>query len=148
MVKSASYANLTVQHAGLLNLIELEVAQDPWSEESFITHLAARDSVTVGVFLGGELAGFIAGQRIGERQLDIFQVAVARKFQRQGLAKGLIAHLRGAGYDTLMLEVRPSNTAALSLYQGEGFKLVGKRKNFYRDGEDAATMRWQANSNS
>ena len=31
----------------------------------------------------------------------------------------------------LTLEVRPSNTAAIALYQGFGFREVGRRRNYY-----------------
>jgi ribosomal-protein-alanine N-acetyltransferase len=33
--------------------------------------------------------------------------------------------------DTAVLEVRPSNVAALKLYRSMGFTIVGKRKRYY-----------------
>ncbi|MCS6997720.1 MAG: GNAT family N-acetyltransferase, partial [Casimicrobiaceae bacterium] len=38
------------------------------------------------------------------------------------------------------LEVRVNNLAAQSLYRKFGFVEVGRRKRFYRDGEDALLM--------
>ena len=38
---------------------------------------------------------------------------------------------RGNQLAFLTLEVRPSNTAAIALYQGFGFREVGRRRNYY-----------------
>ena len=39
------------------------------------------------------------------------------------------------------LEVRQSNTAAIALYQGFGFRTAGMRRRYYQDnGEDALIM--------
>ena len=50
-----------------------------------------------------------------------------------------MAHNEGA--ESVSLEVRPSNTAAIALYNSMGFEEVGLRKNFYRDPvEDALIL--------
>ena len=42
---------------------------------------------------------------------------------------------------TALLEVRASNAAALSLYESEGFEIVGRRRNYYHHpAEDALVM--------
>ena len=38
------------------------------------------------------------------------------------------------------LEVRRSNKVAQSLYQKYGFEVVGERRRYYKDGEDALIM--------
>jgi ribosomal-protein-alanine N-acetyltransferase len=46
-----------------------------------------------------------------------------------------------AGDDTVYLEVRTDNTAAIAMYEGAGFVNVGLRKRYYRvSGADAYTM--------
>jgi ribosomal-protein-alanine N-acetyltransferase len=43
---------------------------------------------------------------------------------------------------TVFLEVRTDNDAARSLYESEGFTVVGRRRRYYRpSGADAYTMR-------
>ena len=37
----------------------------------------------------------------------------------------------GRVFDYMANEVRPSNTAAIALYQGFGFREVGRRRNYY-----------------
>lgn len=41
---------------------------------------------------------------------------------------------------TAQLEVRAKNSAAVALYEGLGFTLVGRRKRYYPDSEDALLM--------
>ena len=48
-----------------------------------------------------------------------------------------------AGGRILLLEVRPSNAAALALYRHVGFQQIGVRRNYYHDtegSEDAVVM--------
>jgi ribosomal-protein-alanine N-acetyltransferase len=72
-------------------------------------------------------------------------LAVHPDYQRQSLGQ-LILHtlLRDARQRQLewaTLEVKPSNQAALSLYQKFGFAIAGRRRNYYKDtGEDALIL--------
>ncbi|HEY9632395.1 MAG TPA: ribosomal protein S18-alanine N-acetyltransferase [Coleofasciculaceae cyanobacterium] len=72
-------------------------------------------------------------------------LAVHPDYQRQGLGKLLLyALLRDARRRKLewaTLEVKPSNQAALSLYQKFGFTEAGRRRGYYKDtGEDALIL--------
>jgi len=72
-------------------------------------------------------------------------LAVHPDYQRQGLGKFLLyALLRDAKRRQLewaTLEVKPSNQAALSLYQKFGFTEAGRRRCYYKDtGEDALIL--------
>jgi ribosomal-protein-alanine N-acetyltransferase len=71
-------------------------------------------------------------------------VAVDYPHQRRGLASALLAELyERAGEDgaRFTLEVRPSNTVAIHLYEREGFRAAGMRRRYYQDnGEDALVM--------
>ncbi len=82
------------------------------------------------------------------RQMDevhIMKLAVAPKLRRQGLATRLVAQAlaeaRREGGRRAVLEVRPSNTAAIGLYTRLGFRIIGARKRYYGPaGEDALVM--------
>ena len=62
-------------------------------------------------------------------------MAVFPELRRRGAARMLLAELerrgRMLGLSFLTLEVRPSNAAALALYQGEGYREAGRRRGFY-----------------
>ncbi len=56
----------------------------------------------------------------------------------------LCGEAREGGVETFYLEVRPSNAAALRLYQRMGFEEIGRRRAYYPAGsarEDAIVMR-------
>ncbi len=82
------------------------------------------------------------------RQMDevhIMKLAVTPELRRQGLASRLVAQAlaeaRREGGIRAILEVRPSNTAAIGLYRRLGFRSIGKRKRYYGPtGEDALVM--------
>lgn len=81
-----------------------------------------------------EMLGFAICQQVAD-EATLFNLAINPAHQGQGLGKilleNLIAQLKGNGLQTLWLEVRVSNTPAIGLYEKLGFKLQGKRKNYY-----------------
>jgi ribosomal-protein-alanine N-acetyltransferase len=79
-------------------------------------------------------------------EAELESIAVAGMFQRMGVARRLFEELKGeleaAGVTQVLLEVRASNTAALSLYQELGFAETGRRAGYYAHPmEDAVQMR-------
>ena len=51
---------------------------------------------------------------------------------------------RGRGLETVFLEVRSRNTAAINLYTAYGFKRVGVRKGYYKNPDDDAVIMLKA----
>lgn len=96
---------------------------------------------------GGALAGFTIASVTG-LEAELETIAVAGRFQRQGVARGLferLAVLLGErDIQTVFLEVRASNESALDLYRALGFAESGRRKAYYADPmEDALVLRVQ-----
>jgi len=78
---------------------------------------------------------------------------VSNPFRKRGLGKRLLAHAleeaRRLGIERALLEVRPSNDAALALYASTGFAICGNRKKYYKDsGEDALVLACDLGSRS
>ena len=78
-------------------------------------------------------------------ELHVLTVATSPDFRRRGLARALIAHTidfaKARGGTTALLEVRPSNQAALALYESFGFVTARRRPRYYADNqEDAIEM--------
>jgi len=103
-----------------------------------------------GVRRGGADLGFMLLLHAPDVS-HLLNIVVSPQAQRQGLGAHLLRHAMTrslqAGNTELFLEVRPSNTAALSLYRDFGFQQVGLRKGYYsadpRTGlrEDALILR-------
>ena len=60
---------------------------------------------------------------------------MADEFRRRGLGKFLLTNTldeaKQAGIENVFLEVRPSNNAAIMLYEQLGFNQIGTRKDYY-----------------
>ena len=82
----------------------------------------------------------------GAGEAHILNICVNRDQQRNGYAETLLQHLlnlaRRHGADLCLLEVRPSNIAAINLYHKLGFNEVGLRRNYYpdKDGREDAMI--------
>ena len=115
----------------------------PWNEAMLEEELY-NDTASFIVAQGenGEVLGY-AGLHVILDEGYIDNVAVRPEYRRQGIADQLLdvicrfgeAHLR-----FLTLEVRPSNTSAVALYQKHGFKEAGRRKNYYTDPTEDALL--------
>lgn len=87
--------------------------------------------------------GYALGWRVGD-VVDVISVAVLPSARNQGvgeaLMRGLMKLARDEEAQSLCLDVRASNAPAIALYRKLGFTAVGKRRGYYRDGEDSLTM--------
>jgi ribosomal-protein-alanine N-acetyltransferase len=86
---------------------------------------------------------------VGADEAHLLNICIAPDMRRQGLAKNFLIELFGLlknkGIISLFLEVRKSNSHAISMYESMGFKRIGTRKDYYKsvDGqEDALTYQF------
>jgi len=105
----------------------------PWTRGIFEDCLRVGYSCWV-LATAGEVAGYaVMSVAVGESH--ILNLCVRPDLQRRGHGRRLLAHLialaRRRHADTALLEVRPSNRAALGLYRAAGFNEVGMRRGYY-----------------
>jgi ribosomal-protein-alanine N-acetyltransferase len=117
----------------------------PWTRGNFVDSLNAGHSAWV-FREGGELVGY-AVQMMAVDDAQLLNITVGPAHQRRGVGGVLLCQLfeiaREHGAERMILEVRPSNTAALALYRHFLFEEIGRRKGYYasHDGrEDAIVM--------
>jgi len=96
------------------------------------------------VVADGEVVAYIVYWQIRD-DVQVNNVAVHPDHRGRGLGEAMmryaIAKVRAAGAGFITLEVRQSNTAAVTLYKKLGFEILGARKNYYtRPDEDAHVM--------
>lgn len=126
---------------------ERELHAFPWSEGNFADSLRAGYNCWVMRDEAEPVAYAVMLTVIDEAHL--LNISVARTVQRRGIGAKLLEYLSlealRAGATQFFLEVRPSNTAAIALYERHGFVSIGRRKGYYPapDGrrEDAIVMR-------
>lgn len=105
----------------------------PWTEVIFRDCLRVGYSCWVAECNAGVVAYTVLSIAAGEAHL--LNLCVDPSRQREGIGRRLLRHAlrlaREHGADTLFLEVRPSNEAAVSLYRDAGFVEVGTRHDYY-----------------
>ena len=126
--------------------IELKSYAFPWSENIF------RDCLRVGytcraIDLAGQIIGY-GVMSLGAGEAHILNLCVREEFRIVGFGRRLLEHMleraAAAGINEAFLEVRPSNLAAIRLYQKLGFEQIGIRRGYYQapDGrEDAIVLK-------
>lgn len=117
----------------------------PWSEGIFRDCMHSGYSCWVAEADSGVVGHGVMSVAIGETH--ILNICVGPESQGRGYGRALLRHLLelSRDYGALMafLEVRPSNLAAVNLYESLGFSEVGRRRNYYPAGtgrEDAIVM--------
>lgn len=129
-----------------IHLIELASYDHPWSIGNFADSLVAGYSMWV-LEAEGEVMGYYA-MMAAAGEAHLLNLTVAPVWRRHGLGRGLLGHCLARACehqaDSLFLEVRTSNTAAIALYHSNGFVDLAVRRAYYpaRDGrEDALIMK-------
>ncbi|HEY2141540.1 MAG TPA: ribosomal protein S18-alanine N-acetyltransferase [Solirubrobacteraceae bacterium] len=127
--------------------IERRVFPTPWSLAMFVLELSKRSGICLAAVIDGEHGRTLVGYLICSRYdtaWHVMNVAVDIAHQRTGVASALLMELYARVDDEdarFTLEVRRSNTAAIHLYEREGFRAAGLRLRYYQDnGEDALVM--------
>ena len=143
------YIKMQEEHVQQVAQLEKCCFSSPWSERSIRGELTNPLSLWLVAVDGDTVAGYIGSQSVmGEA--DMMNVATAPSYRKQGIGENLvcmlISELKANGIYSLTLEVRASNTAAISLYHKFAFVQVGRRPNYYSaPREDALILRkeWQ-----
>jgi ribosomal-protein-alanine N-acetyltransferase len=141
-----------MQQSDLADVLALEesVYPHPWSMGNFVDSLSSNYEAWVLRDQNGDLLGYFLLMAIVD-EAHLLNVAVSAERQGQGLGRVLlnqaVACARGLGMESVLLEVRPSNTRALEIYERYGFKHIGRRKGYYpaanQQREDAIVMRFE-----
>jgi [ribosomal protein S18]-alanine N-acetyltransferase len=122
--------------------IERRAFTTPWSLAMFVLELSKPSGVCLAAIQEGGLVGYLVCSRYAD-VWHLMNVAVAPERRRRGIATALLQGMfELLGDDArVTLEVRPSNSGAIEMYEGLGFRAAGHRRGYYHDnGEDALIM--------
>jgi len=125
--------------------IEQQVHAHPWTRGNFTDALGS-GSVCKVFEDGAEILGYAVLMPALD-EIELLDISIAAQHQRKGLGRKLLTEImamaHGMNMRRMLLEVRPSNAAALSLYRAAGFGQIGLRRGYYPSDngrEDAIVM--------
>ncbi|MDD2373014.1 MAG: ribosomal protein S18-alanine N-acetyltransferase [Syntrophomonadaceae bacterium] len=135
---------MTSQDIDEIMQIEQKCFTLPWSRESYRGELKNNFATYLVCDFEGKIAGY-GGIWVVFEDAHITNVAVDPDFRQSGMGTALMQELEQKARDKkaqrILLEVRPSNEAALAMYRNLGYSPTGLRQNYYSDnGEDAIIM--------
>lgn len=135
---------LSTEHIDLILPIENSCYSDPWNFSHFLYEIYNPHSKSyVALSDHKSVTGYIITHHVLDN-ISVLNLAVNKSLRKTGIASRLLDHLffiaKSENVNKVDLEVRKSNIIALSFYRKEQFEVIGERKKFYSDGEDAIIM--------
>lgn len=128
-------------------VVENMAYEFPWTHGNFVDSLRAGHSAWTMRDCAGQLIAYTVVM-IAMDEAHLLNLTVAPRCRRFGfgwrMLEAMAENARGYGVRTMLLEVRPSNSAAQAMYARYGFVRIGTRRDYYpaREGrEDAIVMR-------
>jgi ribosomal-protein-alanine N-acetyltransferase len=130
--------------ATMIAAMEEEYFSDAWSRKDIFTYICSGDSMSfVATDDSGVVIAYMLG-RIIAPEGEIYRIAVDERHRRRGIGYRLLSFAlkteRGRGLESIFLEVRSKNEAAIALYRAYGFEDIGIRKNYYKNPSDDAIV--------
>jgi len=143
----AELSFMPMQVADLDSVLEIESISHlhPWTRGNFSDSLHAGhwaycvrpqvDHAVPGSYLDPNVLWAYCILYPAVDELHLLNITVAPKLRKLGLGARLMAAIEGVAaqqkFPRIILEVRPTNTEAVHLYQKLGYEHIGTRKNYY-----------------
>jgi len=147
MTSAAELAFLPMEAGDLDEVLSIEQISHahPWTRGNFSDSLAAghwaycirpeASDINLGSYLDPQVLWAYCVLYPAVDELHLLNITVAPKLRRLGIAARILKAIEGIAASRQMpriiLEVRPSNIPAISLYQSLGYETIGVRKGYY-----------------
>ncbi len=123
--------------------VERDAYRDPWGEESFRLLMTMPGGIALVAAFRFPIA--YAFGRVAADEAELLNLAVGKAYRKRNVGRLLlnefIQRCWRQNAANVFLEVRVGNISAVHLYRSTGFSIVGRRKQYYQDGEDAFIMK-------
>ncbi len=142
-----------IEAAHIADLIRIaeETNLSHWSAQSYLDEMKNPDAIMLRLDAGdNSTIGFVVGRFVpgGEIEIvmdaEIYNIAITENEQRKGLGQFLFnafaSTCREKKTTNVWLEVRESNTKAISFYEKSGFERVQTRPSFYENPREHALL--------
>ncbi len=144
-IQNIKFELMRKEHIDGVYEIEKNTFPIPWTKDAFLRELHNDvASYCVAVFQNEVIA--YGGVWIVAGEANITNIAVKEEYKKMGIGEKMVENLidyaKKNNCTGITLEVRVSNSIAISLYEKKGFKIEGRRKEFYNDNKEDAYIMW------
>ena len=119
-----------------------------WNQNQWKNELEKDYVTAIGIYLNDSILGVCVFHKIYDEG-EIRYLSVHPSYKRRGLGKKLIYKTlkacKNENIKKIFLEVSVKNKQALSFYDYFGFKTIGIKKKYYKDGSDALLKKKKLN---
>jgi ribosomal-protein-alanine N-acetyltransferase len=126
-----------------IEMIENESFGDPFQKKDIFGYICSESGMCFTATDESGVVGYVIGTKIPPEG-EIYRIAVRPDKRQRGIGYRLLSYALktelGHGVETVFLEVRSKNIAAIALYRAYGFKEIGVRKNYYQNPTDDAII--------
>ena len=140
------FRQMTLEDVDRIVDIENRSFTMPWSRRLFWEEAQNEDAVYIVVEVDGKVVAYAGAYLSPYGDAEVMSVAVDPDVRGRGIGTALFARLieevKARGMTAITLEVRPSNAAAIRLYEKFGLRSVGRRPHYYTDNDEDALIMW------
>ncbi|HPY96830.1 MAG TPA: ribosomal protein S18-alanine N-acetyltransferase [Candidatus Cloacimonadota bacterium] len=114
--------------------IEMDLEQDTWGVDGFKISFIHDEAFALTINDNKDIIGFLFGYETVD-EFNISNIAIKKEYRHKGFGYYLLSNIieMKKHIKNFFLEVRTTNTPALSLYQKMGFKPLYIRKGYYQN---------------
>lgn len=140
--------NIIIQHLtseGIDEVLQIEKVsyKDPWTRGMFLREIGTNIFYVLKEKNSNQLIGYFGYWHIFD-EFHITNLTVALEYRQQGIGSFILNYLLSEAKrkkcQRVILEVGETNSPAQGLYTKFGFEIIGKRKKYYANGEDALIL--------
>ena len=158
MIQEKLDMNITIIQLGIMHLdscfeLDQKSLNGIWSKSQWEKELTDPKRICIGVINldNKRLLGVCTAWLVID-EIHLTLLAVQPTHQRKGLGKSLLSELikrsKSLQANQIHLEVKATNDPAKAFYKSMDFKIIGNRRNFYKDGSEAILFSKQLNKKS
>lgn len=140
--------NMTISDLNLISDTLSDNFDEFWNYNVFKSELENPNSTYIVIKSNDEILGF-AGIWKAYDDVHITNIVTRKDIRNQGIGSKLLEELiniaKKTGLETLTLEVNENNHSAIHLYEKFGFKVLGIRKKYYNNTDNAIIMTMKIN---
>ena len=140
-----TFRKMTAEDAEQVAEIDFKSFSVPWKMTDYWKYAQEKNIEAVVGEIDKKIVAYAAAF-VSFEEAEVFKIAVTPELRGKGFGAKIFSELIKAvkkrGAKAITLEVRPSNIAAVRLYEKFGLKSVGQRKNYYTNPTEDALIMW------